>query len=181
MDQTLVPFILTGGSFIPIIILYSISTTTIHWALTDKSKQPQFFVNYVNLSPNGKYLAVRILEVPGNIGFITIIDTANGAVLSSKQYGLIMDHIPSTVKQMLLNSMGTAIYVQDIVYPVASNQHILFRFDPLSTTQTSANWGLRIPFDKNPFGVTFGTSENVILSFDLIQGEASVSLIDDTN
>jgi len=35
--------------------------------------------------------------------------------------------------------------------------------------------------DRDPFGLAFGTSENVILVFNLISGFASVSLIDDTN
>ena len=61
-------------------------------------------------------MAVKFFR-SGQLNCITIIDPFTSNYLSSKDYGLITDHIPYTVKAMLISSEGTAAYVLDFYNP----------------------------------------------------------------
>ncbi len=63
------------------------------------------------------------------------------------------------MKQLIVNSAGNAAYAL-VFYSTTISR--LFRIDPSTTAQTTANWAFTVEAD--PRAIMFGSSENQILT-----------------
>ena len=115
--------------------------------------------------------------------------TDNGFRLSSTKYSKMSNTLDSTVKSLLINSNGDGCYVVDKTYTSYTYScsyyysgtctgynyfHYIFRFNP--TTNNQAQKSI-LSTNDNPWGIVFGSTENLILSL----SDSTITLIDQAN
>jgi hypothetical protein len=111
--------IVSGGAFnlplasiYPIIIVSSLSTTEVKWAVTDYTLLNQLAYK-LTISPNGKYIMTMIGEVGVEYRLI-VFDTIGGNVLSQRRFSAGGIQQTFEMRALLINSAGTSGFVMDI-------------------------------------------------------------------
>jgi hypothetical protein len=114
--------------------------------------------------------------------------TDNGLLLSSTKYSKMSNTLDSTVKSLLINSNGNGCYVIDKTYTSYTYScgsysgsctgynyfHYIFKFNP--TTNSQAQKSI-LSINDNPWGMVFGSTENLIISL----SDSTITLIDQAN
>lgn len=75
------PSIFPTASNYPLIVVHSLSTIAVKWAITDKTKATKQAIK-VTISPNGKYIASNI----GGPYHLIVFYANNGTAISSREY-----------------------------------------------------------------------------------------------
>jgi hypothetical protein len=126
-DATVFP---TSDSY-PILIVSSLSTTNVKWAVTDKTMSSKETLK-VTVSPKGNYIASMIGKLGSNYRVI-VFNANDGKAISSREFVPDLWYVPTReLRALLINSDATSGFVMDSISSGFGTK--LFKYNPMSST-----------------------------------------------
>jgi hypothetical protein len=120
--------------------------------------------------------------MPTKKTYIQIYMSLTGKLISSMTYNSDINFLPEiNSRHVLINSDGTSAYVfgkYNISGQSSCSGNFLFKYNP-SLTQSSPDWQIKSSECK-PWGIVFGSKENVLLALNTELNITRITLLDDS-